>query len=90
MSLDQSGAIAGRDPAPYNLPARINWLTIQVGNYSGRPTAAQTEWIDRYADQTDAVIKQLETIRTVSLQQLNAKLKAGGLPEIAAGRRGSM
>jgi photosystem II stability/assembly factor-like uncharacterized protein len=89
-STDHSGAIAGRDPAPYNLPGRINWLTIQVGNYSGRPTAAQAEWIDRYSDQADAVITQLETIRTGSLQQLNAKLKAAGLPEIAAGRRGSM
>ena len=27
-----------RDPGHVNLSGRINWLTIQVGNYSGRPT----------------------------------------------------
>src|SRR4030095_11740058 len=36
-----------KDPGHVNLPSRLNWLTIQVGNNSGRPTAAQMEWIGK-------------------------------------------
>jgi hypothetical protein len=43
-----------------NLPGRVNWLTIQVGNYSGRPTAAQLEWIGTYAKQTEEIVRALE------------------------------
>jgi len=51
------------DPGHVNLPGRINWLTIQVGNYSGRPTKAQMEWIATYAKQTTEVVAALEGIR---------------------------
>jgi len=46
-----------------NLPGRINWLTIQVGNYSGRPTAAQAEWIETYARLTDEAVAALDRVR---------------------------
>jgi len=46
-----------------NLPGRINWLTIQVGNYSGRPTAAQAEWIATYARQTADVVAALDALK---------------------------
>jgi photosystem II stability/assembly factor-like uncharacterized protein len=52
-----------RDPGHVNLPGRINWLTIQVGNYSGRPTAAQMEWIATYAKQTEGVVAALEAVK---------------------------
>jgi hypothetical protein len=52
-----------RDPGHVNLPGRVNWLTIQVGNYSGKPTAAQSEWIAEYAKQTDAIVAKLETLK---------------------------
>jgi photosystem II stability/assembly factor-like uncharacterized protein len=52
-----------KDPGHVNLPSRLNWLTIQVGNNSGRPTAAQMEWIGKYADQTAAAIAKLEEIK---------------------------
>jgi photosystem II stability/assembly factor-like uncharacterized protein len=52
-----------RDPGHVNLPGRINWLTIQVGNNSGRPTAAQAEWITRYAEQADAVVRALDAVK---------------------------
>ena len=52
-----------RDPGHVNLPGRINWLTIQVGNYSGRPTAAQMEWIATYAKQAESVIASLERVK---------------------------
>jgi hypothetical protein len=52
-----------RDPGHVNLPARVNWLTIQVGNHSGRPTRAQSEWIRTYASDADAVIRALASIR---------------------------
>jgi photosystem II stability/assembly factor-like uncharacterized protein len=53
-----------RDPGHVNLPGRINWLTIQVGNYSGRPTAAQMEWIATYARQADEVLALLEKVKS--------------------------
>ena len=52
-----------RDPGHVNLPGRINWLTIQVGNYSGRPTAAQMEWIATYAKQAESVIAALDGVK---------------------------
>jgi photosystem II stability/assembly factor-like uncharacterized protein len=52
-----------RDPGHVNLPGRINWLTIQVGNYSGKPTSAQMEWITTYAKQADEVIRALAALR---------------------------
>jgi photosystem II stability/assembly factor-like uncharacterized protein len=54
-----------RDPEHVNLPARVNWLTIQVGNNSGRPTAAQMEWIGTFADQTSAAVSKLEEIKAI-------------------------
>jgi hypothetical protein len=45
------------------LPGRLNWLTIQVGNNSGAPTAAQMEWIGKYADQAATAIAKLEEIK---------------------------
>jgi len=56
-----------RDPGHVNLPGRINWLTIQVGNYSGRPTAAQMEWIATYARQTAEVVAALDRVKEGSL-----------------------
>ena len=52
-----------RDPGHVNLPGRINWLTIQVGNYSGRPTKAQSEWIHKYAAEADAIVARLNALR---------------------------
>jgi hypothetical protein len=54
-----------RDPGHVNLPGRINWLTIQVGNYSGRPTKAQSEWIAEYARQAESVVAQLKRVQRV-------------------------
>ena len=52
-----------KDPGHVNLPGRINWLTIQVGNNSGVPTAAQMEWIGKYAEQTAQAIAKLDEIK---------------------------
>jgi photosystem II stability/assembly factor-like uncharacterized protein len=51
------------DSGHVNLPGRITWLTIQVGNYSGRPTAAQQEWIEIYARQTANVVTALDALK---------------------------
>ena len=58
-------ALAGdaRDPGHVNLPGRINWLTIQVGNYSGRPTPAQMEWIATYSAEVDRAVAALADLR---------------------------
>lgn len=50
------------DPGHVNLPGRINWLTIQVGNYSGPPTAAQREWIATYAREAEKVSAAIEAL----------------------------
>lgn len=52
-----------RDPKHVNLPGRLNWLTIQVGNYSGRPTTAQSEWIATYAAAAEDVIRRLKALQ---------------------------
>jgi hypothetical protein len=62
-----------RDLAHVNLPARINWLTIQVGNYSGRPTAAQSTWIAEYARQTQDTVVAFETLKKTTLADLGVK-----------------
>ena len=62
-----------RDPGHVNLPGRLNWLTIQVGNYSGRPTRAQSELIAHYAQQTDTVIASLEAMKKGTLASLRTK-----------------
>jgi hypothetical protein len=41
----------------------VNWLTIQVGNNSGRPTKAQSEWIKTYAAQAEEVAKAVAALR---------------------------
>jgi hypothetical protein len=53
-----------KDPGHVNLPGRINWLTIQVGNHSGPPTAAQMEWIGKFSEQAASAIGRLEEIKT--------------------------
>jgi hypothetical protein len=58
-----------KDPGHVNLPARLNWLTIQVGNNSGSPTAAQMEWIGKYAEQAASAIARLEVIKGKVLQK---------------------
>jgi hypothetical protein len=52
-----------RDPGHINLPGRINWLTIQVGNYSGKPTPAQMKWIAEYSAEVDRYVKALADVK---------------------------
>jgi hypothetical protein len=74
-----------RDPGHINLSSRVNWLTIQVGNYSGRPTDAQMEWIARWARMTDEYVEQLDDIVSSSLVSFNTRLRAAGIPVIGGG-----
>ena len=66
-----------RDPGHVNLAGRLNWFTIQVGNYSGRPTAAQWEWIERYARQVAEYSALLEPILEGPVAELERKLGNG-------------
>ena len=67
-----------RDPGHVNLAGRLNWFTIQIGNYSGRPTAAQWEWIERYARQVEEYSAMLEPILEGPVAELERKLGNGG------------
>jgi len=71
-----------RDPGHVNLPGRINWLTIQVGNYSGRPTQAQMDWIARYDRMVRENRERLDQIRASSLAELNRRLREAGIDEV--------
>jgi photosystem II stability/assembly factor-like uncharacterized protein len=71
-----------RDPEHLNLRGKLNWLTIQVGGYSGRPTNAQIEWIGRFNDQLDKLLTQLDGVKRGSLAKLNVRLSAAKLPPI--------
>ncbi len=66
-----------RDPDHVNLPGRINWLTIQLGNYSGRPTAAQLEWIAIYNKQAEEAVASLDALRRGSLARVLGRTEAG-------------
>jgi photosystem II stability/assembly factor-like uncharacterized protein len=56
-----------RDPGHVNLPGRINWLTIQVGNFSGKPTPAQMEWIATYSAEVDRYVAELDQLKAGAL-----------------------
>jgi hypothetical protein len=71
-----------RDSEHLNLRGRVNWLTIQVGNYSGRPTGAQIEWIAKFEELAEGLLQRLDGVTRGSLARLNAKLRAAGLLEI--------
>ena len=82
IGLALAGGGDPNDPAYENLSGRINWLTIQVGNNSGRPTAAQIDWIDRYSHAAGAAVASLDALASGSLGRLNTRLRAAGLAEI--------
>ncbi len=71
-----------REPNHLNLRGKINWLTIQVGNYSGRPTSAQLDWIGRFAADSERLTGRLVSIVQGSLARLNEWLKSAGAAEI--------
>lgn len=62
-----------RDPGDVNLPGRIRWLAIQVGDYSGRPTPAQGEWIDKFGAQADEALGRLEALEHGALAALPSR-----------------
>jgi hypothetical protein len=81
---DVAADLAGdpREPGRLNLRGKMNWLTIQVGNYSGRPTPAQMEWIGRFGEDRDRLVARLGAIVNGSLTALNARLRSAGMTEI--------
>jgi hypothetical protein len=40
------------------LRRRLNWLVDQVGNHTGRPTKAQTEWIGIFDTQLNELLAE--------------------------------
>ena len=68
-----------RDPGHVNLPGRINWLTIQVGNYSGRPTPAQMEWIAACAREAERYVQMLADFKAGPLARLDGRAQRAGL-----------
>src|SRR5258708_39701415 len=56
--------LAGRSDAPnaLNLRGKINWLRIQVGGYTGRPTPSQREWVARFTSERDRLASELQHV----------------------------
>lgn len=78
-------------PGPYspnhlNLLPRVGQLTQQVAGYTGRPTAAQEEYIGVFEKQLDGVVTRLNELAATKLAQLNARLAADHLPFVNPGR----
>jgi hypothetical protein len=63
MEIDRIELTKSKDPGHVNLPGRITWPTIQVGNYSGPLTAAQMEWVGKFSEQAGSAIDRLEEIK---------------------------
>jgi len=70
-------------PEHLNLLIRVGQLTEEVGNYSGRPTLAQEEYIGVFEGQVQGVLKRLNDIVTGNLKQLNDRLAAAHVPNIS-------
>ena len=70
-------------PEHLNLMIRVNELTEEVGNYSGRPTQAQEEWIAMFEVQVQQVLNRLERVISGDLKQLNERLAAGHVPNVS-------
>jgi photosystem II stability/assembly factor-like uncharacterized protein len=70
-------------PEHLNLMIRVNELTEEVGNYSGRPTEAQDEYIGVFEGQVQVVLKRLEGLVSGDLKQLNERLAAAHVPNIS-------
>ena len=70
------------DPEHLNLRRRLTWIVDQVQNYSGRPTAAQVEWIGIFESQLRPLLLRLNDAVENRVPRFNDKLKAAGLPPI--------
>jgi hypothetical protein len=71
------------DPEHLNLMPRIGEFTNEVSNYSGRPTAAQEEYIDAFGDQLRSVLARLDDVIEKQLKPLNDQLAASHVPNIS-------
>jgi photosystem II stability/assembly factor-like uncharacterized protein len=71
------------DPEHQNLRRRLNWLVDQVQNYSGRPTAAQVEWIGIFESRLKKVLLDLNSVVEERLPTLNTRLRASGLSTVS-------
>ena len=66
------------DPEHLNLRRRLTWLVDQVQNFSGRPTAAQDEWIGIFESQLNGVKLRLNDVIEKGLPDFNRRLNAAG------------
>jgi len=65
-----------------NLQGRVGWLVRQMGEYTGRPTAAQAEWVDTFDRQLDTVLATLDAVIQGPLAELNDRLADAETPRI--------
>jgi hypothetical protein len=75
-----------RGPAPLNLSRKISKLRQEIEGYTGRPTAAQLEWIEIFGRQLNEVVAALERVFTGSVATLNQQLSTAGIPHIIVPR----
>lgn len=71
------------DPEHLNLVPRVRELTVEVSNFSGRPTISQMEYIGVFGDQLHQVLGRLDDVIEKEIQPLNEKLSAAHVPNIS-------
>src|SRR5207244_470076 len=82
IALDLDGSAT--DPEHLNLRRRLTWLNDQVGNYSGKPTSAQIEWIGIFESQLKPLLLELNNVLENRLPVLNQRLNAMNLAPVSA------
>jgi len=55
------------EPENLNLRGKLNWLLRQVRNYTGRPTKAQSEYIEIFSHQVYQVLSDIEAVLSALL-----------------------
>ena len=71
-----------RAPEHLNLESKISAMRQEVEGFTGRPTAAQAEWLETFDKQLGEQLGRLAAVVEGSLAKLNSRLREAGIPHI--------
>lgn len=74
------------DPGGYRSPAqlhdKIGDLLREIDSATSSPTAPQLEWVDRFEQDLNALLSEIDTAVNTELDELNRKLRRQGLEPV--------
>ncbi len=70
-------------PEHFNLRSRVHEIAEEIGNFSGKPTKAQGEYVGVFEGQLEDVLKRLDDVVSGDLAKLNERLAAEHVPNIS-------